>query len=173
MEGQKVCFTAVSCHENIVSKSHHSDSSSEVVDRKAYFIEKYPTYVQETNKTYSDPRRPLDLQFDIDCWVDSEGDWSCGIDSVGNMSSSGFGLERIIREMQTLYPCKIEEMAELLSLFYDVTDPHLVVKEIKLLGPDDKLNGVYFPSDNKYLYDTLGLRASYVSHVLRRAVSNT
>ena len=165
---------AVSCHENIVSESHHSDSSSEVVDRKAYFIEKYPTYVEETNRNYYVGGKESNYYFfDIYCWIDSNGEWSCGIDPPLGVTSCSYkpAIDRYIREMQTTYPCKIGEMAELLSLFYDVTDPNLTVKETKLLGPDESFQRVYFPSENKYLYDTLGLKASYSYKVLRRSAS--
>lgn len=57
----------VSCHENIVSESRHSDSSSEVVDRREYFAQKYPIYVEYTNISYPiDYDGPMNwLYFDI------------------------------------------------------------------------------------------------------------
>ncbi len=166
---------AVSCHENIVSESYHSDSSSEVVDRREYFAQKYPTYVEYTNISYPiDYDGPMNwLYFDIYCWIDSDGEWSCGIDSLLTVTSASWSawMDRYIREMQGTYPCKIGEMAELLSLFYDVTDPNLTVKETKLLGPDERFNRSFLPSENKYLYDTLGLKASYSYNVLKRSAS--
>lgn len=138
--------------------SESSSSNYDKLERMDYFRTKYPIYVEDTNKKilyYG--------TYDVYCWQNNDDEWYSGIDHYARSSLSNSAPFLIMRDE---YPCPLAEMTELLSLFYDITDPNLIVKELNY-PVGGKYIPQYFPSTNKFLYDQLNLKASYVYHILR------
>lgn len=153
-----LCGCSSSINNDINSTTTENSSSYNVLERMEYFKTKYPLYVEITNKD-----RPNCIGTrDIYCWQNEDNEWYSGIHHYEKFWTNTEPFLKIQYE----YPCPLKEMAELLNLFFDITDPYLAIFDLQYPYAGDYSISM-MPSTNKYLYDQLNLRASYIYNVLR------
>lgn len=177
-----ICLLSISgCKENNASTSLNSDLSSNfsIVESKSEvsstssiedyssikeeLAEKYPLYVEPTNINNFDFLHSYNHI--IFLWKIENREWRCGFKPFpyGNF----IDMDKI-EEMQNEYSCTLETFALILRLFYDITDPYFDLMEITYPASKNDISQAKYVT-NKELYDSLGLKASYVRNVLREA----